>query len=364
MSFTTGRELRLTLFGSSHGQSVGGTLDGLPSGTKVDLESIARWLDYRKPGSSAFTSQRKEIDTFQIVSGISGGYTDGGPVTMIIENKDAISRHYDRIKEVPRPGHSDISQFYKYGDFRVTAGGGFFSGRMTAPIVGLSSIALNILNMNGVTVTSYIDNLGGIKLPSGISPGPLDAYAYKSRVPDNNLDAKATELLKSAMASGESIGAAVATRIDGIPPGVGEPFFSSVESVLSSLMFSIPGLKGIEFGAGFGFAGKKGSEVVDEFARVGGKIETRTNHNGGILGGITIGMPVLFRVVMKPTSSIRKELRSISLVEGGEKKLRIEGRHDPCIAIRAVPVIQTLTAYGILDLILSAKEPEINLKFR
>ncbi len=362
--FSTGISLRLSLFGSSHGEAVGGTLDGLPSGTRVEVNEIRKWFDYRRPGSGRYTSQRKEGDEFRIVSGVSGDYTDGGPVTMMIGNSDAIPKHYDELREFPRPGHSDISQFYKYGEFRNIAGGGFFSGRMTAPMVGLSSIALLILNRNGISISSYIDSMGSVVLSQDINPGPHEAYSFPSRIPDHDGDMKAQQLLTKAMVEGDSLGATITTIVRGIPPGVGEPFFDSVESHVSRLMFSIPGVKGIEFGTGFGFSARKGSEVKDEFSYEDGRIVTLANNNGGILGGITNGMPVKHRVVMKPTSSIRTAMKSVSVSSGETKEIRVSGRHDPCIAIRAVPVVQTLTAYAILDLMVSAREPSFGLKFR
>jgi chorismate synthase len=364
MTFSAGLILKLSVFGSSHGKLVGGTLDGLPSGTLVEPDEIRKWLDFRRPSGSIYTSQRKEADDFEIVSGVSGDHTDGGPVTMTIRNLDAMPSHYAQHREYPRPGHADITQFYKYGEFRSQSGGGFFSGRMTAPIVGLASIPLRVLERSGVSVASYIDSMDGIAIDQNILFGPYDAYSFPSRIPDKGADSRAQNLLKKVMGEGDSLGATITTVIMGLKPGLGEPFFDSVESHLARFLFSIPGVKGLEFGTGFGFPSRRGSEVKDEFYYEEGRILTRNNNNGGILGGITNGMPVVFRIAMKPTSSIRVSQKSVSIVSGEAHDIRVEGRHDPCIAIRAVPVVQTLSSMAILDLMMSAREPEFRIKFR
>lgn len=355
MSFTIGSSIKLTVFGASHGHSVNAILEGLPSGFRVDTENMQRWLEYRMPGSSDLTTQRKETDRAELLSGLSDGITDGSPIFISIRNEDAISSHYDEIKDTPRPGHADLPMWFKYGESRNYRGGGFFSGRMTAPMVAAGAICLQALNRMNISVISWQHSIGKIELEDGEEPSEQDAcYAFKTRIPSKDKDQEAGDLIRKLMKEGNSIGGIIDTRVSGVMPGIGEPFFDSVESTLSSLMFSIPGLKGIEFGSGFGFGQMTGREAVDPIVKNGDRIGTSSNHNGGILGGITTGMPISFRVAMKPTSSIRSELQTVNLKTGKETSITVKGRHDPCISIRAVPVVQTLTAIGICDLLSQA----------
>lgn len=363
MSFTTGTDLKLSIFGSSHGELVGATLDGVPAGLNIDMGYISRWMERRRPSQSYLTTQRKEEDSVDIVSGITGGVTDGGALTFFIRNRDAISAHYDELRNNPRPGHGDISLYYKYGEFRNYSGGGFLSGRMTAPLVAAGSVAVSLLERYGIKVISYIDSIGGVHYRGEAPRDPDYAYSFITRIPDKEKDREAAELVKGLLKDGDSTGGTVRTVIEGIPAGIGEPFFHSMESVISGVMFSIPGLKGIEFGEGFGFSGMKGSQSNDEFSLEDGRVITRTNHNGGILGGISNGMPLEFRVVMKPTSSIRKEQNTVNLETMSPSKIAVRGRHDPCIAIRAVPVIQAMAAYAVCDLLMQARKiPRVLVK--
>lgn len=355
MSFTHGGTLKLTVFGSSHGNMVGTTLDGLPSGLPVDIDFMKKWLDRRKPAQSALTTQRKEMDAPEIVSGVTDGYTDGGAFTVLIRNEDKISSHYDELKNKPRPGHGDLTLFYKYGEHRNYRGGGFLSGRMTAPLVAVGSVAMGLVKRYGVNVCSWIDRIGNISLPFDFTPEDEEsAYEFDTRIPDEAADRGAGELIRRLLKDGDSVGGSIKTRISGVPVGIGEPFFDSVESTISHLMFAIPGLKGIEFGAGFSFTGLKGSEANDPYTVGENGFKTTSNNNGGILGGITNGMPVEFRVVMKPTSSIKKEQKTVNLATGKPDVLGVRGRHDPCIAIRAVPVVQTIASVAVADLMLQA----------
>ncbi|AKA49634.1 chorismate synthase [uncultured archaeon] len=353
MAFVAGKSLKLSIFGSSHGDLVGCSLDGLPAGLKIDEDNIRKWLSRRRPSQSEYTTQRKEKDVAEIVSGMTDGYTDGGPVTILIRNEDRISAHYEEMRFKPRPGHGDLTLFYKYGEHRNYKGGGFLSGRMTAPLVAAGAITTQLLDRYGVTVSSYIEKIGDARTSMTENDvGPDFAYEYKTRMPDADSDAIADGILKALLKDGDSIGGSIKTVVRSPPRGIGEPFYDSVESSLSRMMFSIPGLKGIEFGAGFRFSGLKGSEANDVYFLENGDVKTRSNNNGGILGGITNGMPIVFSVVMKPTSSIRKEQSTVNLKTWKEDALRIVGRHDPCIAIRAVPVVQTLTSVAIADLML------------
>ena len=363
MSFTTGKLVRFSIFGSSHGEAIGGSLDGFPAGFRLDVEHIRKWADRRKPGTSVYTSLRKEDDDIRIISGFTDGFTDGSPITIIIENRDSISKHYDYLKDNPRPGHGDITLYYKYGEFRNYKGGGFLSGRMTAPLVALGSIALKLLqDQFGMEIISWIDNMGGREFGEDIPEGPDDPYIFETRCGNQESSKISGEILHEVISRGDSIGAGIRTVVKNMPEGLGEPFFDSVESSLAKMLFSIPGLKGVEFGSGFGFQGMSGSNANDQFYIHGNKIRTLKNHNGGILGGITNGMPVDFRVVMKPTSSIHMEQKTVNIEKMEESTLQVVGRHDPCIAIRAVPVVQCSTAIVLLDLMTQAQMVDRVLK--
>lgn len=354
MSFTFKDSISLTIFGSSHGELVGCTLSGLPSGIKIEQGFVDKWMERRAPGKSPLTSQRKEKDQARIVSGLREGYTDGGAITILISNEDTISSHYDDLKENPRPGHGDLGLFLKYGEHRNYAGGGFLSGRMTAPLVAAGSIALQILEMKGFRFSTYLESLGTVN--SGITEfmDENSIYRHETRIPNDSKDEEARNHLKNIASEGDSTGGIIGTHLENIPAGLGEPFFDSMESILSHLLFSIPGVKGVEFGAGFSMSSMKGSEANDVFRFKEGKYYSDTNMNGGILGGISSGNPLYFRTAMKPTSSIRKEQTTVNLSTHKESNIVVKGRHDPCIAIRAVPVVNCVTAIGILDLYLRA----------
>lgn len=356
MAFTLGSRLKLTIFGSSHGELVGAILDGLPSGILIDNENMQRWLDLRRPAQSDITTQRKEQDLPEIVSGSVDRHTDGGPVTVIIRNTDAISNHYSDIKDSPRPGHADLTSFLKYGEFRNYSGGGFFSGRMTAPIVAAGSICTDILSRNGILVNAWVSSIGNIRTDK-VSGSPFEAYGFKTRMPDRDADSKAQSCIRNLQSEGDSVGGVISVSVENIPPGIGEPFFDSIESVLSHAIFSIPAVKGIEFGSGFAMSSMKGSEVQDRIQFRNNRFITTSNHNGGILGGISNGMPITLRIAVKPTSSIRKEVETVDLHTHEPVSLKIKGRHDPCIAIRALPVIQTMVSYCLLDIIMSSGNP-------
>lgn len=355
MSFTVGSSVKLTVFGSSHGHSVNALLEGLPSGLQVDIDNIQKWLGYRMPGSSDITTQRKEQDKVEILSGIHNGLTDGSPVFFAIRNSDTISSHYDEIMTRPRPGHADLTMWYKYGNARNYEGGGFFSGRMTAPMVAAGALCLQVLNNLKISVVSWQHSIGPVELSQASDPEEQEScYSFKTRIPSAREDAEAEKLIKNLMKEGNSVGGTIDTKVSGIEPGIGEPMFDSVESTVSKLLFSIPGLKAIEFGSGFRMAGMTGSEAVDSITMDKDRIVTSTNHNGGILGGLTNGMPITFRVAMKPTSSIRSELYTVDIEKRENARLTVKGRHDPCISIRAVPVVQTMTAIGMCDLLSQA----------
>ncbi len=348
--FTFGHSLRMTIFGSSHGDGIGAVIDGFPVGFKIDTDYIKKYMDYRRPGQTIYTTQRKENDSFEILSGITDGYTDGGPISIFIRNSDVISKHYDELKWKPRPGHSDYTLYLKYGDFRNYEGGGFLSGRMTAALVAGGSIAKQYIENSGVRVESYIKSIGNIECDERKG----SAYDYETRIPDPEADRKAKEYILSLIKAGDSTGARINTEVTGVPGGIGEPFFDSVESRISAAMFSIPAVKAIEFGSGFRLSGMRGSEANDEFFLSGGRITTGSNNNGGILGGITDGMPVTFSIGVKPTPSIHISQRTVDLLKGEESTILVRGRHDPCVAIRAVPVVESLASFVIMDLMMDA----------
>ncbi len=353
--FTVGNSLKLTIFGSSHGRYIGGTIDGIPAGTEINTDYISKWLSRRKPAQSVITTQRKEGDSLEIISGIKNNYTDGSPLTFLFKNEDYIDKHYDSLKFNPRPGHADLTMFYKYGEYRNYEGGGFFSGRMTLPLVVAGSIAMDILKGFNIKIISYIKSAGDIKIDDKNIEDEDYIYTFKTRMPDDEMDNKLYSKLTELIKNGDSLGAKIKTTVYNLPPGIGEPFFDSIESEISKAMFSIPGLKGIEFGSGFSLSEMTGSQANDEFYMDNNHIKTKTNHCGGILGGISDGMPVEFTVVMKPTSSIHKEQKTVNLETMKETTLEVKGRHDPFISFRAVPVVQTFTAFTVLDLIMSQK---------
>ncbi len=352
MSFTFKDRISISIFGSSHGSSVGCILDGIPAGFKVDENVVNLWMTRRAPGQSSLTTQRKETDNVEFISGINKSYTDGGPITMLIRNKDVIERHYDELRERPRPGHGDLSLFLKYGPFRNYSGGGFLSGRMTAPLVAAGSIAIQLLAEKDIQISSYLQSMGDIRIKEDRFYDDLEVYGTKSRIPDSVSDDKADELIRHLQSQGDSTGGIVKTIVKNVPAGIGEPFFDSVESVISHLMFSVPGVKGIEFGDGFQLGRMNGSTSNDLFRMKDEKVKALSNHNGGILGGITYGNDIEFRTVFKPTSSIRKEQETVDIKNWNNTTVRVQGRHDPCIAIRAVPVVKCVTALSLLDLYL------------
>lgn len=350
MSFTIGNSVRFTVFGESHGAAIGGVLDGLPSGFEINTAEIAKWMDRRRPGQSEITTRRSESDTVKIISGLTDGYTNGGPVAFYIENTDTMSEHYSDLEYKPRPGHADLTMYEKFGKHRPFAGGGFSSGRLTAPLVAAGSICMQVLFSHGVSIVSYIDRIGDVFMENTPDCDQDRPYSFKTRIPDTALDARAHAAIIRAMGEGDSLGSSIQTIVTGINPGVGEPFFDSVESGIAKMMFSIPGIKGIEFGKGFGFSASSGSSVKDEMYVEDGSIRFSANNNGGVLGGISNGMPITFRVAVKPTSSIRKEENTVDLRSMTNSTIIIQGRHDPCIGIRALPVVQTSTAIVLLDL--------------
>ena len=358
MSGMWGSKIKLSIFGESHGNAIGITIDGLPAGFSIDMDKIMMEMARRAPGTSSFSTPRKESDIPEILSGYFEGKTTGTPLCAIIRNSNTKSKDYSKLKDVMRPGHADYTGAVRYKGFNDYRGGGHFSGRITAPLVFAGAICKQILEVKGIIVSAHINSIGKIKdcsfLESDISDELLNSFKEKELpLINTKLEDEMRQEILSARSSGDSIGGTIECAILGVSPGIGDPFFDSVESTLAHLMFSVPAVKGIEFGKGFDISKMRGSEANDEYYLENGNIKTKTNNNGGILGGITNGMPIIFNVAIKPTASIFKEQNAVNIVTMEETTLCIEGRHDPCIVQRALPVIEAVAAIGITELMIS-----------
>ncbi len=354
MKNTFGSSVALTIFGESHGEMIGAVIDGLAPGIEIDEEKIAKRLELRK-SDPLISTKRREPDRVSIVSGVFNKKTTGTPVCLLIANEDKRSADYTKTKSLARPGHADFSARMKYHGFEDYRGGGHFSGRITAPIVAAGSIALDILEKKGITVGTHIQRLGDVfDLPFDDYEKQIKLLSEKEfAVISNEKGEEMKALISEAAKDGDSIGGVLETAICGVPCGVGEPWFDSVESVLSHALFSVPGVKGIQFGAGFDLVFKRGSEFNDEFEMKNGRVVTRTNHNGGINGGITNGMPITFRLAIKPTPSIFKEQHTVNIDTNENEILLLSGRHDPAIIHRARIVVDSVSALVICDLLAS-----------
>ena len=329
MSNTYGKAIRITLFGESHGPVVGAVADGLPPGLKIDMAYISAELDRRRASGEQSTS-RREPDIPEFISGVKNGYTEGTPLTVIFKNTDVRSSDYENLVSVPRPSHADYTAQVKYLGFQDASGGGHFSGRLTAPLVAVGAILKKALERSGITINTRLKRVGRIDDPG---------------------EAEIAVILESAKTTGDSLGGILETTITGLEAGYGEPWFDTIEGELAHAVFSIPGVKGIEFGAGFAAADMAGSEANDPFIIADGKVATSSNNSGGIQGGITNGMPVVFRTAFKPTPSIAKEQHTVDLGTMEDTTLSIKGRHDPAIVLRAMPVADAVTAIVTADMI-------------
>lgn len=360
MSGIGGMNIKLAIYGESHGKSIGVVMDGLPPGLKLDLEAIAKEMARRAPGQSLLTTTRKEADAVEIQSGYFEGYTTGTPLCALIKNSDQHSKDYSILKDKMRPGHGDYSGFVRYQGFNDYRGGGHFSGRITAPLVFAGAVAKQALAQEGITIGAHILQIADVKennLPDNITAEELAALGDKEFcVVDDKIGQEMQQRILEARANLDSVGGIIEAMAVNVPAGLGAPYFDSVESCLSKALFSVPAVKAIEFGDGFAIAGLKGSQANDPLAYVEGKVQALSNHNGGITGGITNGMPIRLRVAIKPTPSISQEQRTISLKEQQDTTLTIVGRHDPCIVGRAVPVIEAVMAWTMWDLLLEAKK--------
>ncbi len=359
MASVFGNVIHLSIFGQSHSPAIGCSLDGLPAGIELDLDALQRFLDRRAPGRSDTATMRREADAPEFIAGVTDGRTDGAPLAAIIRNADTRSGDYAGLRRVPRPGHADFPARIKYRNMHDVAGGGHFSGRLTAPLCVAGGIALQALEGCGVRVAAHIANLGPEGIPDEplnpmeADPGQLAAIAsHELPCIDADAASRMREAILSARSELDSIGGVVECAAYGMPAGVGDPMFDGIENRIARIAFGIPAVKGVDFGAGFGAAYLKGSENNDAYRMVGGAVRTETNRAGGILGGITTGAPVVWQMAVKPTPSIGRVQRSVDMDEGADTELTVRGRHDPCIVPRAVPVAEAACALALLDALL------------
>ncbi|MCC8131328.1 MAG: chorismate synthase [Ruminococcus sp.] len=353
MASSIGQNIKLTIFGQSHSAAIGMTLEGLPAGIKIDFDKLEAFTSRRAPGKNAYSTARKEADKPEFVSGLREGVTCGAPLTVIIRNTDTRSNDYSELKILPRPGHADFTASVKYGGYQDYAGGGHFSGRLTAPLCVAGGIVLQILDSLGITVISRIASIGDVSDEGEL----LESTAEKPfpTVSDDSAT-KMQECIASAKSEGDSVGGVVECKVIGLPTGLGDPMFDGMENRIANIVFGIPAVKGIEFGIGFEASRLRGSQNNDPFEVKDGNVVTTTNNCGGILGGITTGMPLWFKVAFKPTPSISQKQHSVRLDTLTEGELVVKGRHDPCIVPRAVPCVEAAAALAVYDAYLEYKK--------
>ena len=356
MSSEFGKNLRVSVFGESHGNGIGVVVNGFPAGESVDMDRLLYFMSRRAPGSSKLTTQRKEADLPEFLSGIRDGVLTGSPFAAVIRNTNQRSGDYKGFEDTPRPSHADYTAAVKWNGAADMRGGGHFSGRLTAPLCVAGGIAIQILAHRGIRIAAHLANIGGI----ADEPFPVfpDVYLFDELnammfpVIDAQKALLMQQSIQQAAKEGDSVGGEIECAAIGLPAGLGEPMFDGVESLLSAALFGIPGVKGVSFGSGFDCVSMRGSEHNDPFVIVNGKVQTKTNNSGGIQGGITNGMPLIVHIAMKPTASIAQPQRTVSLSRMEETEISVHGRHDPCIAIRAVPVVEAVAALVLLDLLL------------
>jgi chorismate synthase len=346
-----GKEFIITSFGESHGRCEGTIIDGCPAGLPLAEEDIQKELDRRLPPKPEIASARREKDQVEILSGTFNGFTTGAPICALVWNKEAISGDYDAIRDKPRPGHADYPARIKYQGLSDHRGGGRFSGRITASFVIAGAVAKKLLHFFGVEVLAYAKEIGNIELQKAPSLKQIREDTYKSsvRCPDQTAAKQMEETILKAKRGGESVGGIVECVAFNVPVGVGEPIFDSLDAEIAKILFDVPAVKGVEFGAGFEAARLRGSENNDPYVINDGEIETLTNNAGGVLGGISSGMPLVVRVAVKPTPSISKEQKTVELSTMEETTIQVKGRHDPCIVPKAVPVVEALVAVVLAD---------------
>ena len=356
MSVYQGKKLKIVISGASHEDALLGSAEGFPAGEAIDMQALCRFMSRRAPGRYSGSTARREADIPVITSGVCGGKTDGTVLRLFIENRDVRRGDYAHLRGKPRPGHADLGAYFKYGADCDLSGGGVFSGRMTAPICALGGIALQILERRGITVSAHIRSVADAEDerfdPCHIG-GDVRKAISENELPTISAEAaeKMRQRIEAASAEGDSVGGVIECAVSGFPCGVGGELFDGIEGKLAGLLFAVPAVKGVEFGAGFDAARRKGSENNDAVGIDRGRIVTLTNHAGGILGGISTGMPLLFSVAVKPTPSISREQQTVDITTMEETRIRAKGRHDACIVPRAVPVIEAVTALALLDML-------------
>ena len=357
MSSNIGNKLKLSIFGESHGIGIGGVMDGFPAGFEIDSERIAAFMKRRAPGGDKAATPRKESDIPNIISGVRDGVTCGTPIAVLIENTNQHSQDYKNMSTAARPGHSDYTGYLRYRGFNDVRGGGHFSARLTAPLCFAGALCLQYLEEKGIYIGAHLAAVADVEDKSfdavEISKEQLLSISQRPfPVLEDKIEESMRAVIESAREEGDSVGGIVEVAVIGMPAGVGSPIFSTVEGRLSYGFYGIPAVKGVEFGTGFNAARLRGSENNDAFYMNGDKVLTRTNNHGGILGGITTGMPVTARLAFKPTPSISKVQESIDYIEKKDVHLSVTGRHDPCVAERAVPVVEAMTAIILMDMLL------------
>ncbi len=348
---TIGKEFAVTFFGESHGKCVGAVVDGCPAGLPLTEQDIQKEIDKRIPSKKEIVSGRIEKDSVEILSGVFEGYTTGAPICTLVWNKEAIPTDYDAIRDLPRPGHADYAARVKYGGFNDYRGGGRFSGRITVAFVMAGAIAKKLLATLGVEVLAYTTAIGDVKMDKAPAIDEIHKNTYQNavRCPDSKCAKAMEEAILRAKNEGDSLGGIVECTALNVPAGVGEPVFDALDADIAKILFTVPAVKGVEFGAGFRAASLKGSENNDPYIVDNGRVATLTNNAGGILGGLSNGMPINIRVAIKPTPSIRREQKTVNLSKMEENTIQIKGRHDPCIVPKAVPVIESAVAIVLAD---------------
>lgn len=359
MSSTYGKNIKVSVFGQSHSAAIGVNIDGLPAGERIDTEELMRFMSRRAPGNAAHSTKRKEPDVPEILCGAVDSVTCGAPLCAVIRNTDQRSSDYNNILETPRPAHADFAAEVRFGGYQDIRGGGHFSGRLTAPLCIAGGICLQILRRRGITIAAHIASIAGVK-DTPFDPVAFDETAAKSlegkAFPTLNDEAgvKMSEAIEAARLDADSVGGVIECAVAGLPAGIGAPMFDGMENRIAAALFAVPAVKGVEFGAGFAAALMRGSENNDPFTVEDGKVKTSTNNHGGILGGITSGMPVIVRAAFKPTPSIGKAQQSVNVKTLAPESLTVRGRHDPCVVVRAVPVVEAVCAIAVLDAMMDA----------
>jgi chorismate synthase len=355
-SNSIGKDFVVTCFGESHGRCVGAVIDGCPAGLPLVVEDIQKEVDKRLPQKEEIVSARREEDAVELLSGVYEGFTTGAPICILVWNKEANSDDYEAMRHTPRPGHADYPARIKYLGFNDNRGGGRFSGRHTVAFVMAGAVAKKLLELAGIEVLAYATEIGGVKLLSAPSLEDIKEKTYESsvRCPDPEVALKMEEAILKAKSEGDSVGGIVECVASNVLAGVGEPLFDSLDAELAKMLFDVPAVKGVEFGVGFEAARLKGSQNNDPYVMRDGEVETVTNNAGGVLGGLSSGMPLVVRVAVKPTPSIAKEQKTVDLMEMKDATVQVKGRHDACVVPKAVPVVEASVALVLVDQLLRA----------